>query len=562
MENLDIYVCVIAAVVAAVSTFVIVKFKKKAIPILLIVASVCAVAFYFLYKTQLKADSFVLELGDEVPNTPEEYLYGLNFAIEHSEVDITKTDNMHVGDYEIYVHHAWQDFVVNVHVEDTTKPELEVKQGDIYLQRKQRYELSDFLVSAFDLSGEVDLSLEVDYYDKPTDYVYYTDCGVKGFNVVARDINGNITSKEVVVIVDNPPEFCKLPDYYIATNQEVDYLEFITAYDEADGDVTDKIEVDITNLKSDIQGDYKITYSVTDSYGLTSRMNKMIHIYEPEELQKLIAYHDIDRNEDYIVGAINLYDAGLFRNSSIGDTLEILNDCFVRIRLDYDNGGWMFGSGYIMEVTEDSVIIGTCGHVVNNNKKMDVYFHDGTKISTKVVGYTGNKGQKDVGFMEIPISDIPESLLPTIKTVHIDEEYYVNLPRSDRNLSVGYRANDETGATWRQRDGYFADKAALMPSYESWGYLDEVTCPMYSGTSGSAIVSSEGYLIAMVSCTYYCNTGDGSRTHYYGTGLKDIMNSYREIFKRSIYTHAPIGADEGDVQAEDNSDAGESEDAA
>lgn len=540
MEKLDIIVCSWGAVLFILALFLIIKFKKKLIPFLSLLVAVVSVSFYFVYKVDVQFNSLVLELGDSLSEDPLDYLSGVEFAKQQSLVDITDVNRMKVGEYEVYIKHAWQVFAVDVTVVDTTTPDLEVKTGDIYLLRGQDYGLDEFYISSFDLSGDVSVGLDIKTQKQLTDYVCYSECGEKSFEVVAEDINGNVTRKTVKVIVDDPPKFSDLPDYYVATNQDVDYLEKIQAYDDVDGDVTGDISVDITKLKPDVQGDYVIEYTVTDSYGLTASLEKTIHIYEPNELQNLIAYHDINFNDDYIVGALNARDAGLFPGNTIDETLEILGPCFVRIRYDYSNGGWLYGSGYIVEFTDDAVVFATCGHVVKDFNNMDIYFHDGSKIQADVIGHNGSKGQTDVAFLEITYDKIPENLLSTLMTVHIDEAYYDSLPASDRNLSIGYRADDEKGEVWRQRNGYYAQKYCLMPGYENWGYLTESTAPQYPGTSGSAIVTAEGYLVAMVSCTYRYDDGSGFREHSYGTALCDILTAYRNIYGRELYTHVPV----------------------
>ena len=196
---------------------------------------------FFSYRVKLVTPASMVELGDEVSIDPFDYLEGFKFAVERSEVDISEVDNFKVGAYEVNIKHAWQNFTVSVTIQDTTPPELNVKEDVQYLLNSQTYKIDEFVNSAKDLSGNVETVIRLND-SISADRVSFTKNGNYKVIIIATDINDNYTVKSVDVIVDTPPEFGgEMPDYYLAVGSEIDYLDGLTAWDEHDGDLTDKI---------------------------------------------------------------------------------------------------------------------------------------------------------------------------------------------------------------------------------------------------------------------------------------------------------------------------------
>ena len=108
-----------------------------------------------------------------------------------------------------------------------------------------------------------------------------------------------------------------MQDYYLAVGSEIDYLDGLTAWDEHDGDLTDKIVVDTSEIHMEEAGEYKVFYSVTDEYGFESTITNTLHVYEKPDLQQLINTHQINRKDQTIIGAYNLYDGFVYDEDNI-----------------------------------------------------------------------------------------------------------------------------------------------------------------------------------------------------------------------------------------------------
>lgn len=62
---------------------------------------------------------------------------------------------------------------------------------------------------------------------------------------------------------------------YVGT-KKIDYLKNVTATDNVDGTITDKIDVDDSKVNLNKAGTYKVIYSVTDSAGNTTSITKKV----------------------------------------------------------------------------------------------------------------------------------------------------------------------------------------------------------------------------------------------------------------------------------------------
>lgn len=485
--------------------------------------------FYFTYRIEPLAEEWVVELGDEASDDPADYVRGTEWAVSGTELDFSDVDCDRVGTYELLIHHGWQDFTCEIVVQDTTPPTLRLDKGDVYLEKDVAYAAERFVKRTWDRSGDVTLSVSMDGR-KFASEVTGGSCGDHTLTVRAEDRYGNVREASRTVTVDTPPSFGELPEYYIALGSEVDFLEHVTAHDEVDGDVTAGIEADLSGLDVAEEGCGTIVYSVTDSYGLTASTEVQVQVCSAESLQQMINSHQINRLEQKIVGAYNLYDGGVYEEDDVKFVLNALEPAFVCLKKEVPLGYYK-GSGFLLEMTENVVIICTNRHVVSNFDSMDVYFHDGTKAEGIVLGRTGwNAGENDIAFVSVERSALPERLTDTLKTVHVNMGYWDSLTNNPQ-VEVGIRCLDERGDIWIERDGVILQKEAKPEHFERYGTFTEVSFELVHGMSGSALVDSYGNLVGMAVCI---TTIDGVE-HYWCVKLDYIAASYREITGRSMY---------------------------
>ena len=107
--------------------------------------------------------------------------------------------------------------------------------------------------------------------------------GVYNVTYKVVDKKGATTNKtiKVTVLKDEAPEI-KVTDKTINTNSVFDPLLNVEAYDKEDKDITKKIKVTSNNVNTKVNGEYKVTYQVTDSFG--NKTEKTIKVTVVEKL--------------------------------------------------------------------------------------------------------------------------------------------------------------------------------------------------------------------------------------------------------------------------------------
>lgn len=340
----------------------------------------------------------------------------------------------------------------------------------------------------------------------------------------------NISKVPVTIILDTAPEIGGIREFYLACGYDADYLEGITAVDTVDGDVSGSVTVDKGDLDTDTVGEYEIVYQVTDSYGLSEEESTTVYVMEPLDLQREINTHKISRLDQTIVGAINLYDSGYYEEDNVDFIIEEMTSTRVRIRFDRSDGYWSFGSGYIIKMNEDEIILGTNHHVISGRDKWDVYFHDGTKAEGTVIG--SNKA-KDIAFVRVSSADVPKGTFDTLKTVHINKGYWDSL-ENNAGIALCIRCIDNSGGVWRDRTGKMNQKMLVpgtMPELPETDNETWTSLAQFHGCSGSAILDGHGNLIAMsVSIASYYG-----KTYQMAVNLEEILKAYEEIVGECAY---------------------------
>ena len=120
------------------------------------------------------------------------------------------------------------------------------------------------------VQGEADTTEDVN--DEETAEAHTFD-GAGKYEIVIRltDASGNKTELTQRIIVADPdttdPEIKGVKNRTVYVGGTVDYLKGVTATDDVDGDVTDKISVDSSAVDTKKAGTYTVTYTVSDTAG-------------------------------------------------------------------------------------------------------------------------------------------------------------------------------------------------------------------------------------------------------------------------------------------------------
>ncbi len=197
--------------------------------------------------------------------------------------DIQMLNDSKVGQYVITAHAAGKDSQCTVTIQDTTPPTVVLKDVSVYRNRKVK--LSQFVVSATDLSGDVELRLVT----TPDTSEY----GTFPITIEAEDIYGNIATVEgkLLVVKDKtPPSFKGLSTMKVKKNSTPDYTKGVSASDKQDGAVEFTYNASAVNLKK--AGTYYVTYTATDSNGNTATKKRTVKVLpDKEDTDALVKEH-------------------------------------------------------------------------------------------------------------------------------------------------------------------------------------------------------------------------------------------------------------------------------
>lgn len=478
--------------------------------------------YLFAYRVEPAFSTATYELGEGISSNLEDYLVGTEWSVGLAELDLSQVDRGRAGTYQAAVTHGRTEFLYEIVIQDTVAPEILLREEPIYLAAGREYGPDALVAGVVDQDAQVIVGFHgLGMLDKT---VCFEESGDYTCIVTAVDSSGNRSLVSIPVTVDTAPEISGVQDFYIALGSQVDYLEQVTATDERDGDLTRRITVDDKTVELEKEGSYTLTYRVVDDLGLDTESRVQVTVLTAQELQGLIGARQVDRHEDRVIGAINLYDGGVNDHEDIEDTLEYMRPAFVQLYVK-KGGGYSAGSGYIVEITEDTVYICSNRHVVGAHDRWDVYFFDGTRVTGLPLG---TSEEYDVGVVTVKKADLPEKLIDQLMTVHIDRGYWNDL--DDQRIDVGLERVDRKGGILRVATGTLVKVKQHFMWYDQKDHT-EVTLVLEHGDSGSAILDGYGNLIGMA----YAYSSSPRRN--WCVPLDGILACYEEITGRSVYVY-------------------------
>ncbi len=106
--------------------------------------------------------------------------------------------------------------------------------------------------------------------------VYDTSGNYQGMYTVT-DSDGNTTTEEINVYVDDLPDL-KTKSFRTSINQKPNYRDSLSAIDKEDGDITDKVIIDDSQVDLTKEGRYTLVYTIEDSAGNTVLHNELVDV--------------------------------------------------------------------------------------------------------------------------------------------------------------------------------------------------------------------------------------------------------------------------------------------
>ena len=475
------------------------------------------------YKVAPAFSEMTCEYGEAVSRNIEDYLVGEEWSVQLGNLDLSEVDEGRTGSYQAVVRHGGSRFVYTVNIQDTVPPEIIWKDGQIYLPLDDICTVDDVIWGVTD----ADLLAEAFFWQEGEALaeIRFDSVGSYELEILARDTSGNETRGKVSVIVDTPPKLSGIRDFYVVTGNVPDYLQSIEAWDDVDGDLSDCIEVDDSEVDLDREGVYQLRYLAVDSYGLETVEKARVLVAGADDIQELIGYRRIDYRKDNILGAPNIYDGGVSGHEDLEAALEYMRPSMVQLYHPTEKGGYTSGSGYIMEITKDKIYICSNCHVVDKYEDWEIYFYDGTMAEGTALGVSK---RYDVGVVVVDLETVPENLLDDLMTVHIDKTYWDEL--DDQSIEVALERVDREGGLIHVTAGKLVKTKQKFAWYDRL-YHTEVTVELVHGDSGSALLDGYGNLI----CMAYGFSSDPVR--YWCVPLDGILNCYYEITGRMPYVY-------------------------
>lgn len=507
------------------------KHRKKHRLLKITAAFVCclllgagAAYFYFnIYRVTPAFSEITCEYGSEISRDISDYLVGTDWSVQLGDLDLSQVDESRTGVYEAAVQHGGSRFVYTVTIQDTVPPRIQWKEEQIYLSVDAVCTMDDVIegVSDVDLSAQAFFVREGELLSE----IRFDSVGQYELEIVARDLAGNETGGRVSVIVDTPPAITGTRNFYVVTGNVPDYLEEVEAWDDRDGNLTEVLQVDDSDVYLDREGVYQLRYLAVDSYGLETVETARVLVAEADDIQEMIGHRRIDYRRDVILGAPNIYDGGVSDHENLEEALDDIRPAFVQLYHPTGKGGYTSGSGYIMEISEDRIYICSNRHVVDKYEDWEIYFYDGTVAAGRTLG---SSAVYDVGVAVVELADVPEDLLERLMTVHIDMTYWNEL--DSQAIEVALERVDREGGLIHVTMGNLVKARQKFEWYEKM-YHTEVTVELVHGDSGSALVDGYGNLI----CMAYGFSNDPTR--YWCVPLDGIVECYEEITGRVPYIY-------------------------
>ncbi len=470
-------------------------------------------AMLFINGVVPKRGQIVVELGEEVSTDLADYIDCVDFMRSLATLDLSEVDEDTPGTYQAVVTYCWRTFTYEIVIKDTTGPKIVMPHTTFYLEQGKTYEPEHFITEVSDVGGPVMLTIygESEGQEKTESGkdICFDELGNNSFVLVATDIYGNVSDEIVWVYVDTPPVMNGVRDCYVALGAEPDFVNEVFVNDKVSGDVTGNVVVDAKNLDCSKEGDYEIAYYVEDDFGLSAEASCTVHVIPDDEIQRLIGAGEINSKDFYIARADD--------NFVVEEQIEAVKTSLVKINIGMD-ANYFTGNGFVVDITDEFVYIGTNRHVLNHEGDKELYFFDGTKLPFEIVELDESV---DLGLVCVPVEDISKDTLSQLQSVKFDCEAWAKI--DSERVPLFFCLMGKNGSEYKRTGydlGYKTDyRKVTVPVL--W-----VSMRLEPGNSGTALFDYDGNIIAIATGQSWYTNGD---VHYYAVGARHMVDFYERV---------------------------------
>ena len=221
---------------------------------------------------ELKQTVFTYELGQEVSQNIDDYVICPDRIKKSLTLNLKRVNLNKVGNYNASIEYAGSDYDFKIKIVDTKKPTVKLKKLVYYVNPNQPLYAKKTVAEVNDANSE-ELVKEKSY-EKVGTYIE---------RVVVRDEQGNASfPMRIKVIVANDlvvPVIKGAEDKVIHLGDNFNAREGVTAYDNEDGDLTNKVVV-TGKVQTNTVGRYTLTYTVTDSSKNMAKVTRVVEVIE------------------------------------------------------------------------------------------------------------------------------------------------------------------------------------------------------------------------------------------------------------------------------------------
>jgi len=367
-----------------------------------------------------------VELGSKPDTAIATYLLGDAEFINTATLDMSGVNQDKIGKYEATVQIDGLEFEYEICVIDTTAPTLELNTEISYVAMMREYNTDAFVKSVFDLSEDVEVYFESE--DGKNDALSFDEIGEETINLVARDSSGNISKEKMQVTVDIAPLILGVYDTYVTVGESFDGMDGMLAYDNEEGDITERVTVSGDDIDTTTAGEYTVSYEATDKNGLTTEKKILVYVCEAEKKGDYAYLDDkvIPQDDLMLLCETDYFSTKPLEQEDREKALELIIPASLRIGKEWENAKG-FGSGFIYDITPEHTYILSVWHVVAKyGESCDLMFFDDTEIHVEFEKARANNNN-ELALIKVDTNKIPSDVLLTLKEAYVDEAVYVEI---------------------------------------------------------------------------------------------------------------------------------------
>lgn len=232
---------------------------------------------------ELKQTVFTYELGQEVSQSIDDYVICPDRIKKSLTLNLKRVNLNKVGNYNASIEYAGRDYDFKIKIVDTKKPTVKLKKLVYYVNPNQPLYAKNTVAEVNDASLTQIYFLKKENSEELVKEKTYEKVGTYIERVVVRDEQGNTSfPMRIKVIVANElvvPVIKGAEDKVIHLGDNFNVREGVTAYDNEDGDLTNKIVV-TGKVQTNTVGRYTLTYTVTDSSKNMAKVTRVVEVIE------------------------------------------------------------------------------------------------------------------------------------------------------------------------------------------------------------------------------------------------------------------------------------------